>query len=296
MQKVYVKFPKVGLGNMLLVWARAVVFAHLNHLPLITSPWWSFHPGAWKRNENKKRLYWGYFKESSYWSRLEILLNKYQYQLIEEPVVKELTAAELEGKKIYRFDKVIVENDLFASIRDYRDLVREGIYKILKPSLLEQLKSYPPPVIAVHIRRGDFKLGNPVTPQSFFIDCINQVRSVAGENWEVTVFTDADADEISEVLALPAVTLASPKPDILDILLMSKSKVIILSQSSTFSYWGAFLSDAVILKPAGDWQQKIRDEAVNNVTPEIKWKEGDERCLEIFRSFINNKNRIYASE
>ncbi len=276
---------------MLLVWARASVFAHLNHLPLVTSSWWSFRPGAWRRNENKKRLYWGYFKESSFWSRLAIALNKFQYPVIKEPAVKKITGDEAAGKKIYQFDQVIIADDLFASIRDYRDLVRDRIYKILMPSLLTQLNRYEPPIISVHIRRGDFKLGNPVTPQSFFIDCIKQVRSAANENWEVTVFTDADANEINEVLALPAVKLAPPKPDILDILLMSKSKVIVLSQSSTFSYWGAFLSDAVVIKPSADWQLKIRSEEINKVVPEIRWKEGDEKCIKIFKSFINNNKQ-----
>jgi len=37
----------------------------------------------------------------------------------------------------------------------------------------------------------------------------------------------------------------------------------VLSQSSTFSYWGAFLSDAIVIRPAGDWQENIRPLEVN---------------------------------
>ena len=61
--KVYVDFPKVGLGNMLLVWARAVVFCKLNNLDLTTSSWWGLRWGALLRRESKKRLYYQYLIE-----------------------------------------------------------------------------------------------------------------------------------------------------------------------------------------------------------------------------------------
>jgi hypothetical protein len=119
------------------------------------------------------------------------------------------------------------------------------------------------PEIAVHIRRGDFKLGNPVTPNAFFIECIRFIRARIKRPLAVTVFTDAHPGEIKDVLALENVRLAEQKPDILDILQMSKSKIIILSRSSTFSYWAAFLSDAIVIKHIDDWQDNIRPEDVN---------------------------------
>ena len=54
MQKVYIKFPKTGLGNMLLVWARGVAFAKLNNLSYGTSSWWGLRWGALIRREQKK--------------------------------------------------------------------------------------------------------------------------------------------------------------------------------------------------------------------------------------------------
>jgi hypothetical protein len=147
-------------------------------------------------------------------------------------------------------------------------------------------------VISVHIRRGDFKFGNPITSLSFFIDAINSIRNVYGDELPVTIFTDAENTEIEDVLKLPAVCLSEEKPDILDILIMSMSRFIILSQSSTFSYWGAFLSDAVILKPHTDWQQYIRSSKINSNYPEINWKEGDEECVETLRKHYLNLQNI----
>ena len=265
--KVYVQFPKTGLGNLMLIWARACVFAHLNDLPLITSSWWAFRWGSWFRNEKRKRLYWGYFKENTLLETLMIQYFRLIHKVVHEPLVKKING--VDDNQLFLFDQVISDNDLFGSIRNYSNLLEEKIYQILNPKLKKQLDGYETPVISVHIRRGDFKIGNPITPELFFIQSINEIRRSLNENWPVTIFTDADVNEIKEVMALPNTYLATPKADILDILLMSKSKFIVLSQSSTFSYWAAFLSDAVVIRPAGDWQLKIKDSTSNYI--EVQW-------------------------
>jgi hypothetical protein len=268
MSKVYVKFPKTGLGNLLLIWARAYVFSEINHLPLVTSSWWAFRWGAWLRNEKKKRLYWGYFRENGFLRRLGIQWFRLTHKIVHEPPIQKIDTR-VSGNQLFLFDRVIVDNDLFGSIRDYSDLISQKLYEMLNPKLKKQLETYVPPVISIHIRRGDFKMGNPITPESFFIKTINEIRKAANEDLPVTVFTDANEDEIMEVLALPETHMASPKADILDILLMSKSKFVILSRSSTFSYWAAFLSDALVIRPAGDWQLKIKDKLPGNNYKEL---------------------------
>jgi hypothetical protein len=259
MSKVYVKFPKTGLGNLLLIWARAYVFSEINHIPMVTSSWWAFRWGAWLRNEKKKRLYWGYFRENGFLERLGIQWFRLTHKVVHEPPVQKIHDHD-SGNELFLFDRVIADNDLFGPIRDYSDLIKRKLYEMLNPKLKKQLETYVSPVISIHIRRGDFKMGNPITPESFFIKSINEIRKAANEDLPVTVFTDANEDEIMEVLSLPETHLASPKADILDILLMSKSKFVILSRSSTFSYWAAFLSDALVIRPAGDWQLKIKDQ------------------------------------
>jgi hypothetical protein len=260
--KVYVQFPKTGLGNMLLVWSRAFVFAQINGLPFITSGWGGIRWGAWIRWERKKRTYWGYFKENTFWERAQLAFQRRSFKIIREPGIEQIALDENE-KSLFLFDQVYTDNDLFAPLRGRRTLVRQGIMDILLPAMKQRLHEYNPPVISVHIRRGDFKFGNPITPTDFFINSIQLAREISGKELPVTVFTDASPEEIKDVLALPNVKLTDDKPDILDILLMSKSKVIVLSRSSTFSYWGAFLSDAIIIKPEEDWQNSLRPAEVN---------------------------------
>ncbi len=293
---VYVKFPKTGLGNLLLIWARARVFSQIHGLPLVTSSWWGIRWGAWLRREQKKRVYLGYFKESNLWKRLKAELWLKAMNVIAEPSLTNQDLMKKENNALFLFRKVVTNSDLFDGLREHRQFLKEEILQLLKPKLKSKLDQYPAPVISVHIRRGDFKIANPVTPLSFFINAIRSIRKAVNEEWPVTVFTDAEPHEILDILNEPGVSLATPKPDVLDILLMSKSKAIVLSQSSTFSYWSAFLSDAIILKPHGDWQGNLRDDTFNAVYPEIKWKDNDENCDKLLRQSIKQILNVNSSD
>jgi hypothetical protein len=269
MQKVYVKFPKVGLGNMLLVWARAIVFARLNNLACFTSSWWGLHWGALFRREKKKRLYRNYFIETPLLQRWFIqcccMIGKVQ----DDPPVKKIIESNSKPPQVYLFSKVLTGGDVFGAIRDHDLLVKEELDKLLTAAMKSKLNEYMVPVIGVHIRRGDFKLGNQTTSLEYFIKGIQVVRTILDEQVPVTVFTDAYEHELDGLLQLPNISIAADKPDILDILLLSKSKIMILSRSSTFGYWAAYLSNAVVIRPSNDWQPLIKNEG--NGYREIKW-------------------------
>ena len=280
MPKVYIKFPKTGLGNMMLVWARGIVFAKINNIPVVTSSWWGLRWGALIRREQRKRLYWGYFKESSFFKRIITKAKSNRRKVKYEPVIQKMDADELCQNDLYVFNKVITNDDLFFGIRDNKSIVEEELYNILTPKMKVQLQQFIVPEIGIHIRRGDFKLGNPITPLSFFIKGINLIRTNTGKNLSVTIFTDADKSELEEILQLSNVSLAEKKPDILDILLLSKSKIIFLSRSSSFSYWAAFLSEAMVIRPVNDWQEIIKKN--NSNYQEVKWEETDESLTKEF--------------
>lgn len=282
---VYVKFPPTGLGNMLLTWSRGFLFARLNGLEMVTSGWGGIHWGAWLRWERKKRMYGGYFKEDSFWKKRSMMRRVKAARVIAEPAVEEMGGAFEEGA-VYLFNEVSPGKDLFGPMRAHREVVREGIMGLLTPRLVQELEGYEVPAIAVHIRRGDFKIGNPITPLSFFINAIMLARQVSGRILPVMVFTDAAPSEIKEVMELPDVNMATEKADILDILLMSRSRMIVLSQSSTFSYWGAFLSDGIVVRPAGDWQGELRPPDVNSRVFEGKVDFDDEDSVKSLKKAL----------
>lgn len=288
---MYVQLPKTGLGNMLLVWAKGMVFAKINGLPLVTSSWWGLHWGALMRRETKTRLYLGYFKETSLGKKWFIKLQLLFYKIIREPEISALP--ENTGQRtIFLFNKVITNDDLFGELRDYQEVIARKIYGMLTSKMRNQLERYSAPVVGVHIRRGDFKLGNQTTPLEYFINAIKLIRQTRNENLPVTIFTDAAHSEISELLKLPDIFIAEEKPDILDILLLSKSKIMILSKSSTFGYWAAFLSDALVIRPHYDWQEKIKE--IKNETNyfEIKWNEHEIDSNSLFKREILNRKKV----
>lgn len=259
--RVYVDFPKVGLGNLLLVWARGKVFSHMNGLPLVTSAWWGFRWGTWIRRERKKRLYWGYFRESPISQRVATEIRKRMLRVEREPAIQKTTLPL--KSTLYCFHEIAPHADLFKDIRLYRDYIKKELINMLKPSLLQRWQILEAPEIGVHIRRGDFVLANPVTPLHFFSNCIQFIRKETCKNLRVTVYSDAGPNELKMILEQENVFLAGKKPDILDLLELSKSRIIITSQSSTFSYWAAFLSDAIVIKPEGDWQNNLRPKEIN---------------------------------
>lgn len=266
-QKVYASFPDTGLGNKLLIWARAFAFAKKHQLELFCGVWWGIHVGSWIRNEKSKRLYLGYFKEDSWVKRLRLFFFKLKAMLVQEPVGLQ----EINKPVLYCFREVITGNDYFEQIKPYRSEVKEALYAMLQPSLKNQLASLSAPVIAVHIRRGDFKLGSTLTPLSYFIDSIAALRQASGKVLPVTVFTDAHAHEIEALLAMPAVQISNVKADILDLLQLSRSSICILSISSTFSFWGGFLSDGIVLMHPDEWHPVLRPAAVNDHSFEGKF-------------------------
>lgn len=253
---VFAKIPKTGLGNCMFVWAHALVFARINHLELVTSRWSRFRWGAILRSEKKNRRYAGYFKEVSYFRwwylRFVMLFNKIEL----DPAIEKIQDGN--RTRFFVFTKPYPRRELFKYLEPYEDLIREEIYKLLSPRLQEKLLLIKSPQIAIHVRRGDFKIANPITPNKFFISAISNIRSALNQDLAVTVFTDAEDNEIADILSMEHVSLSTNEEDILDLLQMSKSKFLVLSRSSTFSYWAAFLSEGLVIMHVDDWQKQIK--------------------------------------
>lgn len=283
---VYVKLPKTGLGNMLLVWARGIVFAKINDMECITSSWWGFRWGALVRREARKRLYWRYFNETSIVKQLSSKYFLKNYKVVVEPQVKKIEESSKSFKKVYLFNKVITESNIFEPLDGYQDYIKNMLLKNLHDSKKNILNKYSIPVIGVHIRRGDFKLGSTITPLEYFIDGIKKIRELVGTDLPVTVFTDASEEELENLMKLSNIKIAEKKPDILDIILLGQSKIMILSSTSTFSYWGAFLSDAIVLRHKSDWLAKIKSTNEQSNYTEIFWDSKDDSSNDLLKNKI----------
>lgn len=270
---VYARLPRGGLGNKLLVWARALVFARQSGLTLYVSGWADIKIGPYIRGERSKRQYWGYFKDSAAPGLFRRFMFSYLYSVHHEPDLDSYQATALRNmNQLYLYDAVPSWRDYFYGLRGHEEYVRSSFLNMIKPRYRKQLLRQKFPVIGVHIRRSDFRelepgesLGencNVRTPIAYYLDVISALRRKAGLPLPVTVFTDGRVEDVADILALPDVVMATPNPDIVDLLLLSKSKYLVTSLGSTFSYWAAYLSRGhVITHPAH--VVKIRSQAVN---------------------------------
>lgn len=277
MPKKYVlaELGNFGLGNRLLIWGKAYLLSYHNNIPLVVRGWSKISVGTWMRREKVKRMYGNFFFKTD-----SILLN---FQEVFIPKSKMITnpavSAIISNYSIIKVTELPHWSDYFKDLKPFREIVKTALYDMLNPSLKSYLETLSIPIIGIHIRMGDFKpllkgtdfskVGHVRTPFAYFIDCIRQIREIAGSELPVTIFSDGYEGELQTILSLPNVHLALANPDIIDLLLLSKSKIVITSAGSTFSYWAGFLSDAPLILHQDHIHQPIRPTEINKV-----WYEG----------------------
>ena len=255
----YARLPNAGLGNMLFIWARALVYAHLSGSRLIVSPWTKLKVGPLLRGESHRRWYRGYFKQMDNTHRLVRWWVLLTYPRVNEPSF-EFSQCSLPSRALYVFSTIPHWRDYFGSIRDYREFVRTKLYESVSDRHLEALARAEPPIVGVHVRCGDFRVLSPGedfakvglvrTPLSYFQDVIRSIRVIHGSDVPVTVFSDGHDEELAALLAMPNIQRAAPNCDIVDLLLLSRSGLVVASAGSTFGYWAGFLADSpLILHP-----------------------------------------------
>jgi hypothetical protein len=247
--------PHAGLGNKLFIWAQARIFAEANNCEYFTIGWSHFHLRTLikilLRKEKRHEYYTNPFKFNLKIKNLPSILfsivnsRKYLSQEDCENVVKE--------NKIYIFSGMLAPPHYFNKLLDHREFIVKCFNDSLRKEILRKIKDYEIPDIGVHIRKGDFIELGRTTPVSYFKNCIEQIRHFVGYAIPVTIFTNANEkyEDIKELLNMPYVTLPKEDIAIVHLVLLSKSKVIITSPHSTFGFWAAFVSEAIIINTDG---------------------------------------------
>ncbi|MFO0941598.1 MAG: hypothetical protein U0930_12625 [Pirellulales bacterium] len=244
---VWADLPSCGLGNKLLVWAQAYWFSKSRAVPIVTSGWsnssgirtW-LKGGGWRR-------YAGDFATSSLACRVTTQLSKALKGSVDEP---ELEIA-LQADKVYRFNKVPHWSDYFGYFNRGREVVLQGLWDLLNEPTKRRIEDSLKPEIAVHVRHGDFrplkpgeefaKVGLVRTSNDYFVSVIRGLRAVAGNDVPVTLFSDGKDKDLQDILSLGNITRAENNSAIIDIYRMARSKVLVCSAGSTFSYWSCFI-------------------------------------------------------
>ncbi len=273
------KLPRAGLGNKLFVWAHGVVFAHKNQMQHTTTGWLQIMIGPLLRGEHSLRFYKGFFKNDMPKFRLWFL-NKNKTNLLPYTACNTLIA---DKKSHYFFTEVPHWKDYFEGLRENRDLIKETFFATLQPYYSTKYKALNEIEIGVHIRMGDFKplaenenfakAGLVRTPLQYFIEVINFIRATTNTIMHVKVFSNGTKEELNNVLQMPNVTLANNNNDLIDMLELSKSKIIVLSAASTFGQWAGFLSNAIIIHHPQHYHSNVRNSTEQNFKYEGIWSE-----------------------
>ncbi len=260
---VICKLPKAGLGNQLFPIMKAFVFGRLNNLKVIVTGYHWLKLGPYLRKEKTKRRYYGYFIFQKTWIGEQFDKRKIRKSekdlLIKEPPIQVLELNEIENKS-FVFSEPPSFRDFFAGLNMNRTLTKKIFWELLNDSIKKQLENKKTPCIGVHIRRGDFQNLKPGldfrqaaqvrTPEKYFIEVIQNIREIHGSSLPVTIFTDGFRHEFEDLFTLENISMSEGNPDIVDMVLLSRSEIIVTATGSTFSYWAGFLSDvAVILHP-----------------------------------------------
>ena len=142
---VYVDLPKAGLGNKLIVWARAYVFAEKYNYKLYRTSWIYFNIGPFIRRERKKRLYFLYLKKNNFSS----ILMQIIFPLIPKSKIQKNPLLPSENKKFYIYHFTWQDNmyDFFKENIINRDLIRLGIKSLLVEKVQTKIASLKNPTI-----------------------------------------------------------------------------------------------------------------------------------------------------
>jgi hypothetical protein len=253
---VYPQLPRAGLGNMLLVWARAVLFADINSIPVVAPSWGQIRIGTYLRGEREKRYYGNLFCNKNYLSKINYafgVLNR--KSVIHNPPISKLNLSDLElkgiGYYLFVFDSLPHWSDYFIDLKECQPFIKQRLLLSIRSSVLKTIDNRPVPQIGIHIRMGDFKvlkpgddftkLGNVRTPMTWYVRVIDAIRKIAGYDVPVTLFSDGHDRELCELLNLPQVSRSPSDSALSDMVTLSRSKLLITSSGSTFSGWASYL-------------------------------------------------------
>jgi hypothetical protein len=266
---VWCKIPKSGLGNQLFPIVTAILYAEKHNLKIYFTNYHQLKIGPYLRKEKTKRNYKKYFSfEKSLFTdiyfRLKLLILTYFYNVIKEPSLNIVQ----NDNTIYLFNNIPHWSDYFSKLKPYRLEAIDVLNRIVRASILTNVAKMTPPTVGIHVRMGDFKLFNPTisfaeqgstrTPLAYFRNIIKVLQNTNNEIGSISVFSDGRISELQELLCIDNTKLIEGNKDIEDLLLLSKSKIIVVSVNSTFSYWAAFISNATIIRHPDHFHSFIR--------------------------------------
>ena len=239
----FVRIGGPGLANSMIISARSYIQAKKEDLNLINPTWTKISIGPYVRREQDKRHYFGLFDPVGYSGFKKIwhliLMNIYL------------------NKKI----KVSGLGNYFEELNEDYVLAKEFFTKIIKKSTITEIESVDfKKIIGVHVRLGDYRDTIHETKISYYIDLISTIKSLREDEYNFYIFSDASNDELAEILSIDGVEKVFFGNALADLVALSKTKLIIGS-NSTFSGMASFLNRTPIILPSSHFGSILNEQA-----------------------------------
>ncbi len=239
---VLAQLPRGGLANKLLVWSHAYAFATNNNLPLYESSWSQFLLGPILRAEKSKRFYLNSIVPGPPLQR--------QFKHLKRKIIpkSDWTKIDIEPDKVYEFSEVPQHQHYFELVQPFRAEIQAKFYNKVKKNTLEKFKRHTPPEFSIHIRLGDFK-NFPWTIYDWlwYENLIHEIRAEVNYEIPITIFSDGSKDEIPLFDKITNINYWNSGNDLLDLLILSKSKILVTYPGSTFGLWAGFTGDSILI-------------------------------------------------
>lgn len=281
---VYPKFSEIelpgirvagpGLGNLLFIYSRAIVFAKKENRKMIYPTWTSFRIGPWLRHERDKRLYNNLFRNTS-----GSVSGVRKWLLLWTQPKSEYDHQKENNEKITVFSYNHMKMD-FSDLTDYYSDIYSTLIRELQPQNYTIVKNKER-VVSVHVRLGDFAMNNTEllkqgvnnirTSIEWYLRILTQIQDQV-ENIEFHIFSDGSDEELKEILALKNTKRVFYGSSIADIFAMAQSKLIV-SSGSSFSLWARFLGQSCCISAPG--QMKCSALCKNSESFEVEYDDCD---------------------
>jgi hypothetical protein len=264
------RLSSLGLGNLLLPWARFIVTSQKYNLQPICPTWNQVRIGAILRGETDKKFYHDLFRrppnQMGCLKKLYLLnsLKKIPESEFQETYVKDKRSSDEDILVI--FEGMDIHNPFSAILADHQ-LVFDELLKITRNQHKKGIEYCFAHSISIHVRLGDFSIPknqevlksgaqNYRIPLSWYVHQVKQLRQEVNRDVPVYIFSDGRDDELSELLSLPNCQRISFGSSIADMLALSKANILIAS-GSTFSMWASYLGRMPVIWYKGQLRQKL---------------------------------------
>lgn len=263
---VLCRVPRAGLGNQLLVWAKALAYAHIHQLDMVHWGWSAPSQTRISRIRQGNETWISRIRPSPLPILASSVAKAMYCKRVDEPSMAFRPARE---GMVCAFSRVPPWQDYFGDFRTHRLQIVAELWDILRPGVRSTAESLAPPVVVANVRMGDFrvvnqgvdftKVGQHRTPLDYFRSAIEGIRHFSGCNLPVQVVSDGTRDELAPLLTMENVTLAPQRAAIVQLLWMRQAQAIVCSAGSTFSYWAGFLGEASLLHHPAHTPKPVRE-------------------------------------